>query len=943
MNRGRKVFFWMGGVAGILLLLLCLLVLAAPLLVNLDAVHGEIEARFHRETGGQDTFRELDLFFLPRPHVVIRGVSVTFPGQKSLAIESVTIYPKLLPLLKGHIRPAKVLLSSPHMNMEMSSHKEDEKGEMSFFGMDSPSGISQGFHAWIRKAEGLVIRIKNGQLDLTSTENDALRFSGINLSIDHANGGFSIQLSCASSLFHRMDLKGRFDPASFKTEGALSLSGFKADGLPDNSGFPGMVRWGDGVMDLEMDFNGTGFRELKATVQVSAPSLGVWRGQRKIVVKGVRIKGRVHLGEDVLEASLSDMTLDYPRLGLSGEFKKEQDAPSVSLHLRGNGVDVAAVRSCALALAGDVSAVGNIFDVVVDGHVPFISVRAHGKSPGDLGKLDSYTIKGHMRRGRIFVPDLDLDLTNVQGNALISKGLLSGQRLCANLGNIQGKEGLLMLGLAKGPGSFHLDIQVDADLTEAHSVLKRLVSEGAFAEELRHIRSIEGETTARLCLDDKGGGLLVDVACASCRLKALYRSLPFPVTVEKGSIHFRGKQVVLHNVAGAYGQSDFFQASGLFDWHNEPWIEIGSLKADVFPEQFHPLLTAMESSGKWLKTSNGIKGRVSVHSLDMKGPLMKPTAWQYQTDLEVRNLSLNPVLLPFPVNVSKARVKADAGSIRFSNAEIDFLDTRLRMAGRLKGHPMGLKGFETTLSGKLGGKAIQYLYDALELPGDFLVQTPLTVSSGSTRWDKGTGISFHGELRFPHGPNVSMDGFYGSDKFNIRKLIVADEASTVSMGLRVHEDLVDVDFSGNLKKTTLDNMFVKNQFLDGWIQGEMTARVLPSLSFSASAEGVLRGKDIPAYGVDLPVSIEDFSLYAEGQLLRVASAHMTLGENELAISGSADFSREDPRFDVDISTENVDLNKVLEFLKERDEKTGNDGGNASWSLPVSGDGAFNVG
>ena len=52
------------------------------------------------------------------------------------------------------------------------------------------------------------------------------------------------------------------------------------------------------------------------------------------------------------------------------------------------------------------------------------------------------------------------------------------------------------------------------------------------------------------------------------------------------------------------------------------------------------------------------------------------------------------------------------------------------------------------------------------------------------------------------------------------------------------------------------------------------------------------------------------------------------------MSGKADFSPGDPRFDVDVSTENVDMDKVLKFLEETDENAGN--GGDPWVPPVRG-------
>lgn len=150
MTRGRKAFFW-GGIAGGVLLLLC--VVAAPLIINLDSVHGKIEARFDQETGGQGTFQKLDLYFLPKPHAVIRGGKLSFPGKESLVFEALTVYPKLLPMLKGEFLPARIQFSSLSANIDLIPAKKDKPPPNHFSDTVGQLEIPPAFRTWIdRKA-----------------------------------------------------------------------------------------------------------------------------------------------------------------------------------------------------------------------------------------------------------------------------------------------------------------------------------------------------------------------------------------------------------------------------------------------------------------------------------------------------------------------------------------------------------------------------------------------------------------------------------------------------------------------------------------------------------------------------------------------------------------------------------------------------------------------
>ena len=939
MMKRRKVFYWIGGILSGILLLLCLLLLVAPLLISLDSVHREIEARFNRETGGQGTFRKVDIYFLPRPHAVIRGGKLSFPGRDTLVFETLTVYPQILPLLKGAFLPARIELSSPRTDIDLESAKKDQSSIL-FSDIVGKGEIPPGIRTWINKTDGLKIRIENGLLNLIASgsifKNGAsFQFSNINISAEQSNDNLTVKLTCASNFFEHMNLKGQLELASFKTKGDLTLSGFKTGELPNNLQHHEAMGLEDGLVDLHMNFEGMGLESLKAHVNLSAPALRLSRGQRRIMLKGAQLGGDIQFGKDILVASLSHMTLDYPRMELSALFKKEKDGPRVSIHLEGKDVDVPAVRSCAMTLADDISPVKDIFAVIKDGYVPSISVDAQGKTLADLGNLNRYTIKGQMRRGKISLKNPELNLTDVEGSALISNGILRGQRLLANLGKVNGKEGILTVALKDNAAPFYLNIQVDADLAEAHAVLKRIVTKGAFAEGLNHVRSIEGQATAELKLEESDSDLLVDVDCSSCRFKADYQSLPFPVIVDKGKIHYRQNHLRFRDLEGSCGRTRIFEASGLFDWQADTQMDITSAKATVCLEEVYSHFATMKGQPEWFKKLDGIKGQMSHHTLRVKGPLEKPGAWQYETDFDMRNVSLEASFMPGTLAVSQAQVSANTQSARFNNAVIHILDAELNMSGKLGGPLTDLKMFETTLSGTLGSQGMQYLYETFKMPEDFLLRTPMTIHSGRALWRKNTGVSFDGNLLFPEGTAVSLDVSYGPAKLNIRKLVVEDDTTRATLGLLAHEALVDIDFSGKLQKSTLDGLFAKNLILDGWIEGNISARILPQQSFSTSAEGFLKGKGIPIYGVALPATIEDFSLRAEGQLLRVDSARMAIYENRLVISGNADLSTENTRFDVDISTDNVDLDKILAFLKESDtDAASNDKG--PWSFPIRG-------
>ena len=110
MKGIRKILLW---TAGAVLLLLVIAAVALPRLVNTDAVKNAIEGTISRELGGTMTYDRVVLSILPRPRIVLNRPKIDIPRKVSAALESVEIYPAILPLLTGEIQVRDVRLENP--------------------------------------------------------------------------------------------------------------------------------------------------------------------------------------------------------------------------------------------------------------------------------------------------------------------------------------------------------------------------------------------------------------------------------------------------------------------------------------------------------------------------------------------------------------------------------------------------------------------------------------------------------------------------------------------------------------------------------------------------------------------------------------------------------------------------------------------------------------
>jgi hypothetical protein len=96
MTKRRTILKGAAGALGLLVLLGAAL---APRWINLAPVRTWIESAASSGAGGTVRYERIDLSWLPRPEVVVRGLELSAPGKARGAFRSVSVSPTLLPLL----------------------------------------------------------------------------------------------------------------------------------------------------------------------------------------------------------------------------------------------------------------------------------------------------------------------------------------------------------------------------------------------------------------------------------------------------------------------------------------------------------------------------------------------------------------------------------------------------------------------------------------------------------------------------------------------------------------------------------------------------------------------------------------------------------------------------------------------------------------------------
>ena len=918
------------------LLLVVALILVAPKFIESDFVKREIVAHLSKKAGGQVKFAAVDFSFFPRPHAVIRKASLLVAGKVSAEIESLIIYPKIWPLLSGKLQIAVLKAESPDINIKLPQSKEDVKETPDSFNQkDFREKLTLALSPIISETKGLSLHVENGKVNLVKGEVPPLLFNDIHILIDMSKQ-LKIDLACKSNLWKGLSLKSQLDLTTFKGDGRIDLICIRPHMLPDYILLKDALKVGESEVNLNLAFKTDLTKDLEAKIKGSIPLLPLTYNNQEVVFKGVNIDGALNIAEGKTSISILELNLDYPRLDLTGEFAMDKSTPRVSLRLEGREVDVPSVREVALSMGGDTTEVQDIFAIVKGGKVPLISLETNGKSLDDLGRLENILIKGSILGGEIYIPGIHLNLDEVKGEALISEGILNGNRLQTRLGKTFGSKGNLRLGLGENNDLFHLDIMLKADLTQTLSILKDLIKDESLSRELRSIDDIKGNATARLILGDTTSSIRARVDASEFDLRARYRKIPYPVEIMGTQFSFANGVVKAGELTGKLGKTSFSKVSGMLDWRKETYIEVESAKANIFLDEIYPWISSFDAVKETLKEINSLKGDVTLDTLDIKGPLLRPKAWRFKTECAIKDFTLSSTLLPGPLTVTGGRVEADPQKLILKDAKVGILDAKLDLSATAKGYMEDLNRLEATFEGNMGMEAIRTTSELINLPEDIKTISPVSISKAHLLWDKGTGTSFKGNLFAPKGLDISLGVLKTPGALKIENLTIRDDKSDASFDCNIQEDAVSIRFSGNLEKTSLDSFLAKNRLLNGWIKGNLWARIIPGSAIESTIEGYLQGGDIAFHELNLPARIEHFSFEAGQQRIILKSVNLAVDDTQISATGTLDLSEQGILFDLDLSSDDFNMDDIINAFNKKGKETKVKRDENRWSLPVKG-------
>ena len=529
---------WLAALIGLCVILLFAVALLLPRILDSQAVREKIRAFLLTKTNGNVAIENIDLRWLPRPAVVVRGASLAFDDKVSGKIQSIEVYPSIMGLFRGRLDISRVEVVSPAIAVHLSEWTEEP------FNIDEIEGkIRTLVASFATEIPGMIVGVRSGSVEIRIGDRPPVVIKELEGRLVAPPGEMQLQISSRANVFDSLRVEESIAGDTLATKGSIKINRLR---LRESLAalFPRPDEYiEDGEISLDVALTSVGLKKIKAEVEGTSPSLGLVRGDRKTVIEGITFKGVISRDEGIVSAAIQRLDLVSPHLSATGELTVDPAASTLRLKLAGKDVDVSRVRDTALKIAGDVGVIEDIFRHVKAGKIPEITVQTAGPSFAELWK--NIGVTGTLRDGNILTYPLDIDLEEVSGLFVFSGGIFEAKQFSARSGKMQQSDGTLRLGFEGKNAPFHLDIMIDADAAELHSFLFRVFKDDGLRKELSRVRNLEGELSGRLIIGEKIDSLSARVTIMKAAVRGSYDRIPYPISIKEGQFQYGDDKIAL--------------------------------------------------------------------------------------------------------------------------------------------------------------------------------------------------------------------------------------------------------------------------------------------------------------------------------------------------------------------------------------------------------------
>ncbi|HUI44784.1 MAG TPA: AsmA-like C-terminal domain-containing protein [Nitrospirota bacterium] len=232
-TRLKKILLWS---AGFVAAFLVVAIVVAPIYLNSASVKGRIQDVVSKKLGGKMSYERFDLFFFPRPHVEIKKLLLGYPRTFRGTLQSLSIYPQIMPLIKGELRFSEIQINEPNFRIILPAAISESTPE--FPSLDETKANIRSMLAYLQSiGPGLIVDMNGGKFLLRRNEQDFLSLRNVTVHFNAPPSEMKVLVKATTERWRNFSLSGVY---SFSEEkwavrdlevsiGRSAISGFSAN------------------------------------------------------------------------------------------------------------------------------------------------------------------------------------------------------------------------------------------------------------------------------------------------------------------------------------------------------------------------------------------------------------------------------------------------------------------------------------------------------------------------------------------------------------------------------------------------------------------------------------------------------------------------------------------------------------------------------------------
>jgi len=910
--------------------LLVAVIAVAPLFVDVHFVKQAIERRISEVAGGEVRYESLDVALFPQPHAEVHNATIRIPGALDGRIGRLEIRIALWPLLSGKVRPVAVDIGEPVLEVTIEPGGGGGGDPLATY----RAALGPLVDALVHQAKGVSLGITDGKLDILYAKQRVLSLSGLAAQAQVAAGAIDASASASADLWRTLDARLKIVPGSLAATGQVQVGGLRLAEVLQATGLQGEVRVLSAAIDATVDAETDGRESVRTVLTGTAPGITVARGARTLELGAVRAALDARRDGAALTLSLTQLQLGELVPAATGALRAKPDGAMPSVELQVPALDLARLRSALLAIAGDVGGVRATLAFIPTGAAQGLTAIASGGDFASLAALGSIRAETRLAAAALDLPAQGIALTAVAGRLVLAEGKLRGSELAGTIGRSTFTRGTLAVDLAPAAALRGIGAAIDADLTEALAIVRRLIGKRE-PRALADVESLQGRASGHIAYEAAGRQPRVAVALDRIRGTGRHRGMPLPVTVKAGALRYEHDRVAVSGLTGHVGRSSI-QAGTLDLALSATVVRAASGEAVVDLDEFYPWLKTIQALQRPTSAIPSATGTVAVRLVRLAGPLDGTGVLDYEAVLRPQQVRFAGPVLPAPLTVVGGEVRLTPHAVALDRFDGSMLDARVVASGSVLDYDSAQPRFEFALTdGRVGERGLDWARTQWQLPARAMPRSPITLATGRLQRSGGADAPLlaQGTLGLAGGVSAQFDLTSQPGHLDLRRLTMKDPDTDSTLTLKWARSAAEVAFRGHFDNRTLARVLAEPPEGQGALRGDFRATIDLAEPLRSSANGSLEGERIDAlerWGI--PVTIDRVRLEVVGDVVHVRESALAVAGERLAVTGAITRQAKTFGLDLRVTADTIDAERLLgAFPRDRAKPAG-----GAWNLPVDG-------